>query len=216
MVYCNFSGVDLHITLCWRKNINYKCSENFKICHDFAIMANFEKVERESLIMKKFLNHIANIIEIYTPVICFIVMYLTFLLAIFYRYILNNPIAWSLELVRISFLWAALLSISFTFKTDSHVKFDLIYNLLDERKKIYLRLVGNIIMLIAFILLIEPTISYFMFVKRTTTSIFRLRYDFVYFPFLVMIFMMIVRLFKKITKEFIMLMRENKKNKIVS
>jgi len=179
-------------------------------------MANFEKVERGSLIMKKFLNYIANIIEIYTPILCFIVMYLTFLLAIFYRYILNNPIAWSLELVRISFLWTALLSISFTFKTDSHVKFDLIYNLLDERKKIYLRLVGNIIMLIAFILLIEPTISYFMFVKRTTTSIFRLRYDFVYFPFLVMIFMMIVRLFKKITKEFIMLMRENKKNKIVS
>jgi len=166
--------------------------------------------------MKKFLNYIANIIEIYTPVICFIVMYLTFLLAIFYRYILNNPIAWSLELVRISFLWTALLGISFTFKTDSHVKFDLIYNLLDDRKKIYLRLVGNITMLIAFILLVEPTISYFAFIKSNTSSIFRLRYIFIYSPFLVMLFMMIVRLFKKINKEFIMLMRENKKNKIVS
>ena len=176
-------------------------------------MANFEKVERGSLIMKKFLNNIANFVEIYTPIICFMVMYLTFLLAVFYRYVMNDPISWSRELIKISFLWTALLGVSFTFETDSHVVFDLIYNLLNERKKNYLRLAGNIIILVSLILLIEPTISYFNFLKTTTTSIFRLRYDFVYSPFLVMLFMMIVRLFKKITKEFKTLMRENKKTK---
>lgn len=160
--------------------------------------------------MKKIKN-IVNIIEIYLPIIFFIIMYSTFLIGVFYRYVLNNPIQWSIELVKITYLWMVLLAVSYTFKRGSHIKFDLIYNLLDKRKRTFLKFAGNIIILFSLILLIKPTISYLYFIKTDRTSIFELRYDFVYLPFLVMLLMMIFRSLEKIITEFRIQKSNNRK-----
>ena len=62
-------------------------------------------------------------------------LFITFLLQIFSRYVLNSPFGWTLELCRILWVWIVFFCCAFLVQEKDHVKFNLIYSASSKKSK---------------------------------------------------------------------------------
>jgi len=76
-----------------------------------------------SLFQKQF-NRIAKIIA----ATLLAALFITFLLQIFSRYVLNSPFGWTLELCRILWVWIVFFCCAFLVREKDHVRFNLLYS----------------------------------------------------------------------------------------
>src|SRR5258708_30273730 len=63
------------------------------------------------------------------------VMFASFILQIFFRYVLNNPIGWSEEVIITTWLWTVLWGAAFILSEKDEIRFDIIYSTLSERAR---------------------------------------------------------------------------------
>ena len=63
------------------------------------------------------------------------VMFATFIVQIFFRYILNNPIGWSEEVIITTWLWTVLWGAAFILGESEEIRFDIIYSVVSERTR---------------------------------------------------------------------------------
>jgi len=136
----------------------------------------------------------ADIVEIYIPSMTFVGMFIAFIVQIFFRYALNNPLTWPYEITVFGFMWTALFGALYAKRKNSHVKFTLIYDHLSPMKQLIIRLIGNSLICVSFIIGFYPTWDYIMFLAYDKSTVFRIPYHIVYFPFLIFLFGIIVRL----------------------
>jgi TRAP-type transport system small permease protein len=62
-------------------------------------------------------------------------MFILAVIAIFFRYVLQNPLVWSSDILVPSFVWVALLGISVAARSSSHVIIDSFIKILPEKKR---------------------------------------------------------------------------------
>lgn len=67
-----------------------------------------------------------------TAVLLFLMLIFS-VIAIFYRYVLNNSITWAEDVLLPCFVWVGLLGISIAFRSKSHINVDSILKLLPHR-----------------------------------------------------------------------------------
>ena len=126
---------------------------------------------------------ILDTIEIYIPFTAFIVLFLVFLSSIFFRYVLNNPFKWSMEIQLMCFIWTTLFGALYAWRKGAHVKFMIVYDQLNEQWKRIFRLVSNSLVLIACSVLPWPAWGYLRnYMHDETTAALGIRFDFVFFP----------------------------------
>jgi len=142
----------------------------------------------------KILGIIADIIEIYIPSIAFVTMFLTFVVQIFFRYFLNNPLTWPYEVTVFGFIWTALFGALYAKRKNSHVKFTLIYDHMSPGKQLIIRLAGNMLLLISFVMGFYPAYDYIMFLAYQKSTVLFIPYNIAYFPYLVFMAGIIIRL----------------------
>ena len=70
----------------------------------------------------------------FTSLLLFL-MFLLAVIAIFFRYVLQNPLVWSSDILVPSFVWMALLGISIAARSSSHVIIDSFIKILSERNR---------------------------------------------------------------------------------
>ena len=98
-------------------------------------------------------------------------LFITFLLQIFSRYVLNSPFGWTLELCRILWVWIVFFGCAFVVKEKDHVTFDILY----YATSLKTRYVFSIISALAIIFIMGwsflPTLDYidWMKMRKTTT-----------------------------------------------
>ena len=63
------------------------------------------------------------------------IMFATFIIQIFSRYVLNYPIGWSEEVVITMWLWTVLWGAAFVLSEKEEIRFDIIYSNLSERMR---------------------------------------------------------------------------------
>ena len=110
--------------------------------------------------LKKIGTVMLNILEVYIPVLLFLVLFVCFLLGIFFRYVLKNPQAWTFELCTICYLAVGVLSWGIAHRTDNNVVFDMLYNKLNVKTQCILRLITNLVIFITAAVLIKPSVDY--------------------------------------------------------
>lgn len=147
------------------------------------------------------LNKVRDFIEIYIPVTAFLIMFIVFILQIVMRYIFKNPLAWTYEVTVIGFSWTVILGACYAMKHRNHVAFTLIYDSLSKRNAAILRLIGNIILLVAFILLIVPSYEYVKFMHFKPTSVLKIRLSWVFMPFIYLLFSIIAYTVEEIIED---------------
>ncbi len=133
--------------------------------------------------LKNLLLKLRDIIEIWIPSIMFTIMFLVFVAQVIARYVFKNPFTWSYEVTVTGFAWTVILGACYAMRARTHVTFTMIYDSVKPKTGAILRLCGNILIIVAFIMLIIPTVRYLKFVSFQLTAVFRIPLSFIYAPF---------------------------------
>jgi TRAP-type C4-dicarboxylate transport system permease small subunit len=104
----------------------------------------------------------------------FLVTFTGLIIQVFYRYILNSPVAWSEEFTMIAYMWAVFWAAAFMVRERDHVSFDIIYDAVSPRIRRLLAIGSLTVLVIAFLLLLAPTWDYLEFLTRKKTSVLRI------------------------------------------
>ncbi len=98
-------------------------------------------------------------------------MFLTFLLQIFSRYVLQTPFGWTLELCLILWVWIVFFGCAFIVREKDHVTFDIFYLAAPRRVRQVLALISAGAIVVGMLWAFLPTWDYIDFqkIKRTTT-----------------------------------------------
>jgi len=141
--------------------------------------------------VKKLLGVIRDIFEIYIPAVAFLTMFVAFIFQVFSRYVINMPLTWTQDLIVVGFVWTVLFGACYTLRAHRHVKFTMVYDKLKPRPAALSRLVGNLIIVITFLLLIVPSWKYAFFLHFQKTAVLRINYTYIFLPFVYLLFSVI-------------------------
>ena len=99
------------------------------------------------------------------------VLFFTFLLQIFSRYILKAPFGWTLELCLILWLWIVFFGCSFAVRDQDHVKFDIFYYATPKKVQLIFSIISAIGVIVIMGYSFLQTIDYidWMKMRKTTT-----------------------------------------------
>ena len=71
------------------------------------------------------------------------IMFISFIIQIFYRYVLNNPIGWSEEVIVATWMWTVLWGAAFVLSEAEEIRFDIIYsNISENSRRVFTALTG--------------------------------------------------------------------------
>lgn len=123
------------------------------------------------------------------------------MLEIFYRYFLI-PLTWTLEFTLIAFIWVTLLGACFAQRDSSHVMFTMIYDKVKPRTQIWMRIVGNTLVFMAFSISLYPTYRYINFMSFKKSDVLKIPMNIAFSPYIVFLIIMIGRLGYDIITDF--------------
>ena len=124
--------------------------------------------------------------------IMFVAMFVAFLLQVFTRYILNDPVAWTQEFVLIAYIWIVFWCAAFLLREREHITFDMFYLALPLAARRVLAIVLTALTGIAFIAAIPATFDYVTFMKIEKSPVMGIRFDFLYSIFIAFVIAVVV------------------------
>ena len=121
----------------------------------------------------------------------FLAMFAAFLIQVFARYVLNNPIGWTQEFVLIAYIWIVFWCSAFLVRERDHITFDMAFEALPPGVR-RLAIVLTAIIAVAFVIALPKTVDYITFMKIEKSPILRIRFDLLYSIFAVFMVAVIV------------------------
>lgn len=91
-------------------------------------------------------NLVQRVLEI-ASAFFFMGMVVSLLMGIYWRYVLKDPLAWTLDIAMVCFIWAVMLGAPLSDWEDSHLQFDLVYNKMPESVQLGMRIFGNLLLI---------------------------------------------------------------------
>jgi TRAP-type C4-dicarboxylate transport system permease small subunit len=122
----------------------------------------------------------------------FILMFAAFLLQVFTRYVLNDPITWTQEVVLIVYIWIVFWCAAFLIREREHIRFDMIAASLAPGRQRILEIVLSIITLVAFAAALPGTLDYVTFMRIEKSPILGIRFDIIYAIFVLFVASVVV------------------------
>lgn len=116
------------------------------------------------------------------------VMFLSFVLQIGARYVLNAPLGWTLELCLTMWLWVVFWGTAFCVRDSDHVRFDILYLAVSPRVRKWFAVISSVAIVVGLLASAPATWDYisFLYIKKSATLRIRLNYVFmVYMIFLI-------------------------------
>ena len=118
-------------------------------------------------------------------VLLFVAMFAAFLLQVFTRYVLNDPVAWTQEFVLITYIWIIFWCGAFLLREREHITFDMIFMSLPPTRRRWLAVALTILIGVAFVAAIPGTLDYVSFMKIEKSPVIGIRFDFLYSIFVI-------------------------------
>ena len=120
-------------------------------------------------------------------------MFASFLLQIFFRYVLNHPLGWTEEVTVLCWLWVVLWCASFVLSDREEVRFDIVYGIVPLRLQRAFTIITSITLIILLAWSLPATWKYVVFMKREHSAYLHMRFDLLYSIYLVFAVAVIVR-----------------------
>ncbi len=121
------------------------------------------------------------------PMVAFLVVFVTFMMTIFCRYVLRFAIPWSYEVSILGYMYCMFFGSGIALKRDEHVVFSLLYDKLPPIGQLICKLVYNAVLIVLIAIVFVPCINSLM-ASTMKTGILKMPYKFVFAPFLWMLF----------------------------
>lgn len=113
-------------------------------------------------------------------------LFLSFLIQIVFRYLLNLPLGWTVEFVSIAWLWGILFGYAFVVRESDVIRLDILYAALPRWARRALDVITGTICAAIFLWTLPKVWGYIEFMSIESTSYMKLRFDYVfaiYVPF---------------------------------
>jgi TRAP-type C4-dicarboxylate transport system permease small subunit len=150
--------------------------------------------------LKKVLLFLLDIIELYIPMLAFLTIFVCFMIQIVSRYFFV-PLMWPEELALLSFLWAALLGALYAKRHDTLVAFTLIYDKVSARGKAIMRIAGNGLLIITFVISFKPSLDFVIFQSYKHSAVLFLPMNVISSAYLVFLVDVTVRYLVDVVKD---------------
>lgn len=120
-------------------------------------------------------------------VLLFLAAFSGFIVQIFFRYVLNEPLAWTEEATMIAFIWTVFWSAAFMVPVREHVTFDVVYDIVSAPTRRVMTMVTLSMIIVAFVVLVPYTYDYLDFLQRKKSPVLRYQMTWIYGCYLVFI-----------------------------
>ena len=149
----------------------------------------------------KVLETIFDVIEQGLGVCFVLLMFISVLLQIFYRYLLQSPLTWTEEVARYSFIWTVLLGAAFAVRRKEHVAMNLLFDRFPKSVQRYVAVVINGIILISLMYLLPVSWSFFSFMKNVSAPTLNISWGFLFFAAPLSITLMTIHTLIRLVKD---------------
>jgi TRAP-type C4-dicarboxylate transport system permease small subunit len=107
-------------------------------------------------------------------------MFVCFLIQIFFRYVLNNPVGWTEEVCLAAWLWGVLWGAVFVLDEKDEVRFDIIYTAVSSRTRRVFTVITSLVLVLLYSISLPAVISYVAFMKVEKSAYLGVRFDYLY------------------------------------
>ena len=124
----------------------------------------------------------------------FFIMFLMFIVGIVFRYVLGNPITWSLEFIMVSFILMFFWTIGLNLPLRRHVAFTIVYEALPAQGRRILKVISMVAGIAILVPSLPAVVSITIFEQRDSTPIIHIPFSLMYGSFVMFLVAFIVRL----------------------
>lgn len=120
-------------------------------------------------------------------------IFCSFILQIFSRYIVRQPLGWTLEACLLGWLWLVFWCTAFTLRDDDHVRFTILLHTVKRPLRRVFAIISGCCIVAAFLYSAAPTWDFIAFMAIEKTSLLKIRFDFVFGIYLIFIAAVVCR-----------------------
>jgi TRAP-type C4-dicarboxylate transport system permease small subunit len=108
------------------------------------------------------------------------VMFVSFLLQITFRYVLNDPLGWTDEVTVLCWVWLVLWGAALILSDKDEIRFDIVYELVSPRTRRMFTLISSMALVVLFVVSLPASWNYVLFMKREKSAYLGMRFDYLY------------------------------------
>lgn len=124
--------------------------------------------------------------------ISFAVMFFAFILQVVSRYVFNAPIAWTLELCSIGYVWVVFWTCGILVPERQQIVFDVIFNWFKPGPRRWLAIFNTACLGLVFLAAIPGVLDYILYLGKRSTMLLHVRMDLVYSCFAIFMIAVVV------------------------
>jgi len=120
-------------------------------------------------------------------------MFLTFLLQIFFRYVIGRPLGWSEEVIVTVWLWTVLWGAAFVIGESEEIRFDIVYSNISESYRRIFTVITGAILIVVYGISLPAAYSYVSFMKVERSAYLQIPINVLYSIYVIFAVASIVR-----------------------
>lgn len=120
-------------------------------------------------------------------------MFISFLLQIGFRYILNKPLGWTDEVTVLCWVWVVLWGAAFILADKDEIRFDIISGSVGPSTRRIFVVITSVVLIVLFAISLPATWNYVLFMKREKSAFLGMRFDYLYSIYIFFSLALIVR-----------------------
>ena len=118
-------------------------------------------------------------------VVLIAIMFISFLLQIAFRYLLNRPLGWTDEVTVLCWVWLVLWGAAFILSDKDEIRFDIIYDKVSPRTQRTFTVISSLALVALFAISLPATWNYVLFMRREKSAYLGMRFDYLYFIYVI-------------------------------
>ena len=122
-----------------------------------------------------------------------VLMFVSFLLQIGFRYLLNRPLGWTDEVTVLCWVWVVLWGAAFILTDNEEIRFDILTSHVSARTRRAFTIIASVSLVLLFLWSLPGSLNYVMFMKREKSAYLGMRFDYLYAIYVIFAVAMIVR-----------------------
>ncbi len=107
-------------------------------------------------------------------------MFVSFLLQIAFRYVLNQPLGWTEEVTVLCWVWVVLWCAAFVLSDQEEIRFDIVYTMVPQKWRRVFTATSSVALVVLLLISLPATWNYVTFMKREHTAYLHMRFDILY------------------------------------
>lgn len=113
------------------------------------------------------------------------IMFAVFIIQVFFRYVLNNPVGWSEEVIIATWLWTVLWGAAFVLREEEEIRFDIIYSNISENARRVLNAITGIVLIVVYLVSLPAAYRYVSFMKVERSAYLHIPLNWLYSVFVI-------------------------------